>query len=49
MGDLVQLEDGQGLSKEVVLTEYTRSSSEADGDKFYPTFTQPNESSAWHH
>ena len=49
MGDLVQLENGHGLSEKAILTEYTRSSSESEGDKFYPTFTKPNESSAWHH
>jgi len=49
LGDLVQLENGHGLAETAVLTEYTRSSSEADGEKFYPTFTKPNESSAWHH
>jgi len=49
MGDLVQLENGHGLSETAILTEYTRSSSEAEGDKFYPTFTKPDESSAWHH
>ena len=49
LGDLVQLENGHGLSETAILTEYTRSSSEQDGDKFYPTFTKPNESSAWHH
>jgi hypothetical protein len=49
MGDLVQLENGHGLSETAILTEYTRSSSESEGDKFYPTFTKPDESSAWHH